>query len=78
MEIPLQKGLINMAFREITPEQLTANPFTLINRDWMLITAGDEQKHNTMTASWGEAWESFGETMSRLSISVRSATPWNL
>ena len=68
MEIPLQKGLINMAFREITPEQLTANPFTLINRDWMLITAGDEQKHNTMTASWGGVGELWGNYVSTVYI----------
>lgn len=27
--------------------------FNLISKDWMLITAGDSQKFNTMTASWG-------------------------
>ncbi len=42
-----------MAFREIAPEAIGDNPFTLIGKDWMLITAGNEEKHNTMTASWG-------------------------
>ena len=42
-----------MAFREISVEQLKDNPFTLINKDWMLITAGNQESHNTMTASWG-------------------------
>ena len=46
-----------MAFREISVEQLKDNPFTLINKDWMLITAGDAEKHNTMTASWGGVGE---------------------
>ncbi len=46
-----------MAFREISVEQLKDNPFTLINKDWMLITAGDGEKHNTMTASWGGVGE---------------------
>ena len=27
--------------------------FNLISKDWMLITAGDSTKFNTMTASWG-------------------------
>ena len=27
--------------------------FNLISKDWMLITAGDSAKFNTMTASWG-------------------------
>lgn len=40
-------------FKKITAEELTANPFKLIGKDWMLITAGDKEKFNTMTASWG-------------------------
>ena len=42
-----------MAFREIKAEELQFNPFTKIGKEWMLVTAGDEKKHNTMTASWG-------------------------
>lgn len=42
-----------MAFREIAVEDLKLNPFTMIDKEWMLVTAGDEEKHNTMTASWG-------------------------
>ena len=40
-------------FKEIKPEELEFNPFRLIGKDWMLITAGTEEKFNTMTASWG-------------------------
>lgn len=29
------------------------NPFDLIGKEWMLVTAGTEDKFNTMTASWG-------------------------
>lgn len=33
------------------------DPFSLIGQEWMLITAGDTSKFNTMTASWGGlAW----------------------
>ena len=42
-----------MSFIETTPDQLSENPFTLIGRDWMLITAGSPDSFNTMTASWG-------------------------
>lgn len=42
-----------MAFIEIDPKQIPENAFQLIGTDWMLITAGDRQKCNTMTASWG-------------------------
>lgn len=40
-------------FIEIKPEELNKSPFQLIGKDWMLITAGDGEKANTMTASWG-------------------------
>lgn len=42
-----------MGFVEIKPEEITLNPFDMIGKQWMLITAGDEEKCNTMTASWG-------------------------
>lgn len=42
-----------MAFKEVKIEDLSFNPFTKISKEWMLITAGDETKSNTMTASWG-------------------------
>lgn len=42
-----------MNFKEIKPEELMMNPFSKIGKEWMLITAGDENGHNTMTASWG-------------------------
>ena len=57
-----------MAFREISVEQLKDNPFTLINKDWMLITAGDAEKHNTMTASWGGVGELWGKYVSTIYI----------
>jgi flavin reductase (DIM6/NTAB) family NADH-FMN oxidoreductase RutF len=40
-------------FREIKPEQLTANFFTRIGTDWMLIGAEKAGRVNMMTASWG-------------------------
>ncbi|PLX65933.1 MAG: flavin reductase [Denitrovibrio sp.] len=42
-----------MNFKELEPTKLKENPFTLINNDWMLISAGDKANFNTMTASWG-------------------------
>ena len=42
-----------MSFREVEINDLKFNPFTKIGTDWMLITAGNEEKHNTMTAAWG-------------------------
>ena len=40
-------------FREIDVKGLQDNVIKLIGSDWMLITAGDQEKQNTMTASWG-------------------------
>ena len=34
-------------FREIAPQELQDNPFTLIGKDWLLITAGNREKCNT-------------------------------
>ncbi len=39
--------------KEIEITALQFNPFEKIGKEWMLITAGDENAHNTMTASWG-------------------------
>ena len=40
-------------FQEIRPDQITDNPFKLIGKDWMLITAGMRGSFNTMTGAWG-------------------------
>lgn len=47
-----QKRIGNL-FKKITPFDVQANVFKLIDRDWMLITSGSPDDFNTMTASWG-------------------------
>lgn len=46
--------------KEIDVKELQMNPMTLIAKEWMLITAGNEERgYNTMTASWshlGSIW----------------------
>ena len=42
-----------MSFKEIKPEELQKNPFTMIGKEWLLVTAEKDGKVNTMTASWG-------------------------
>ena len=42
-----------MSFKEINLTDLQFNPFTKIGSQWMLITAGNKDGFNTMTASWG-------------------------
>lgn len=43
-----------MSFRKIELSELKFNPFEKIGKEWMLLTAGDNEKYNTMTASWGQ------------------------
>lgn len=43
-------------YRRIEPDNIITeqvNPFKMIGKDWMLVTAGNENGWNTMTASWG-------------------------
>lgn len=40
-------------FQPYPVELLEFNPFTKIGNDWLIITSGNEQKANGMTASWG-------------------------
>ena len=42
-----------MSFIEIKPEELSGNTFEMIGSDWMLVSASDGERFNTMTASWG-------------------------
>lgn len=39
--------------KQFTPEQITQNPFSMISKQWMLITTRAQGKTNAMTASWG-------------------------
>lgn len=40
-------------FKEISSEKIEGNIIDMIGHKWMLITAGNDQHYNTMTASWG-------------------------
>nr|WP_317412299.1 flavin reductase [uncultured Solibaculum sp.] len=42
-----------MSFETIRPQDINENVFDLIGNQWMLVTAGDSNGYNTMTASWG-------------------------
>jgi flavin reductase (DIM6/NTAB) family NADH-FMN oxidoreductase RutF len=46
-------GKILKEFNKIAPQSLNESPFKLIGTDWMLITAGDKENFNMMTAAWG-------------------------
>lgn len=40
-------------FMEINPKEISENAMKLIGTDWMLVAAGNKEKANAMTASWG-------------------------
>ena len=52
--------------KEINAEELKGNLIEMINKKWALVTAGDHEKANTMTVSWG----SFGEFWSKPVITI--------
>lgn len=40
-------------YKNIAPDKIPGNIIKMLSQDWMLITAGNSTKFNTMTASWG-------------------------
>ncbi len=40
-------------FKEISPFELKTNPFSMLSKDWALLSAGADGKSNTMTVAWG-------------------------
>lgn len=54
--------------KEIKPEELTLNPFHMIGKEWMLITAKKEEEVNTMTASWGGVGIMWGKSVAYVVI----------
>ena len=55
-------------FQIIKPEELQKNPFTMIGKEWLLITAEKDGKANTMTASWGGVGVLWGKNVATLYI----------
>ncbi len=47
-------------FREISAKEIKENLIKAIAEEWMLISAGDQEGYNMMTASWGFAGEMWG------------------
>ena len=58
-------------FQPYPSEMLDINPFTKIGTEWMAVTAGDKDKVNTMTASWGTIGVLWGKNI--VTIYVRDS-----
>ncbi|MCL1809645.1 MAG: flavin reductase [Clostridiales bacterium] len=42
-----------MEFKKFLQKDFQGNPFEMLDKEWMLVTAGALGEYNTMTASWG-------------------------
>ena len=42
-----------MAFKELPLGEVSLNPFTKLDKEWGLVTAGNADASNAMTVSWG-------------------------
>lgn len=42
-----------LGYKKIEAKNIEGNMIKLISDDWMLVTAGEKSKFNTMTANWG-------------------------
>lgn len=54
--------------REISVKTIRENIFELVGDKWMLVTAGNQEKCNTMTASWGGAGVLWGKDVAFLFV----------
>ncbi len=54
--------------KKIDPHHFDEKVFSLINNDWFLITAGDQNACNTMTASYGSLGILFGVPVAHIYV----------
>ena len=55
-------------FKEVNFRDVKENVVSLIADDWGLVTAGNGEKINTMTVSWGAVGELWGKDMATVYI----------
>ncbi len=48
--------------------EFNINPFTLFDRDWSLLTAGDMERFNSMTISWGSLGTLWGKPIATVYV----------
>lgn len=54
--VPAESAPVSVSlqgYKQITPDKIPGNVIKMLSEDWMLITAGNDQQFNMMTASWG-------------------------
>lgn len=55
-------------FQEMKTTELKDNPFQMIGKDWLLVTAEKNGQCNTMTASWGGVGVMWGKDVAFIVI----------
>ena len=51
---PLSANLSTLqGYKQLSPDKIPGNIIKTLNEDWMIITAGTDEKFNMMTAGWG-------------------------
>lgn len=55
-------------WKEIKAEECRDNAFTMIGKEWMLIAAGDGERSNAMTASWGGVGVMWGKNVAYIVV----------
>ena len=55
-------------FNEIKAKEITENAIKLIGTDWMLVCAGNQEKCNAMTASWGGVGVMWGQDVAPITV----------
>ena len=56
--------------KEINVSQLADNMIEAIGKEWMLVTAGTQNKFNTMTASWGGTGVLWGKIPNAIHMNI--------
>ncbi|MDR2920873.1 MAG: flavin reductase [Tannerella sp.] len=49
----IQASSFNELFKQITPQEISEDVFTLVNKDLTILTGGTPKLYNSMVASWG-------------------------
>lgn len=57
-----------MAFKSVDIKSMNMNPFEMVGDKWMLVTGGNADGFNTMTASWGTFGVLWGKLVSQCFI----------
>lgn len=64
-------------YREVSPDKIPGNIIKMLRDDWMLVTAGNDEKFNMMTASWGGLGMLYGKPVATCFINPARYT-WQL